>query len=111
MTQMGSLKVTSVGVVLRISFGGPPRWSKRATMPRGSSRDPSKNSEVELSISLRKFSSPKKIAGSAASFSKLYRNPSLLFILEAAARKRTGRCKIGSSYSHENIGRAKGALL
>src|SRR5437667_10099758 len=111
MNQMGSLKVTSVGVVLRISFVGPPRSSKRATMPRGSSRDRSKNSELELSISLKKISSPKKIASSAASFSKLHRNPSSLFILEAAARKRTGRCKIGSSYSQENIGTSKTAHL
>src|SRR6266550_1931573 len=111
MTRMGPLKVTSADVVLRISFGGPPGSSKRATMPPGSSRDPSKNSELQLSISRKKFSSPKKIASSAASFSKLHRNPSSLFILEAAAGKRTGRCKIGSSYSQENIGRAKTAHL
>jgi len=111
MTRMGSLKVTSADVVLKICFAGPPRSSKPVTMRRGSSRDPSKNSELELSISLKKFSFPKKIASLAASFSRHHRNQLSLFILEAAARKRTGRCKIGSSYFQQNIGTSKSAVL
>ena len=40
-----------------------------------------------------------RIVSSLKSFSGVHRNRLSRFILEAAARKRTGRCKIGSSYS------------
>ena len=70
MIRIESSKAIFAGVASKTLFAGPPRSSKRADMPRGSLRDPSKNSELELSILLKKFSSPKKIASSAAQFLK-----------------------------------------
>src|SRR6266542_1043603 len=104
MIRIASLKTISAGVVLKICFAGPARSSKRAAMPPGNERDRLKSLGLELPISPKEFFSPKKIVSSPRNFSGIYRDRLSLFIQEVAARKRTGRLKIGSSYSQATAG-------
>src|SRR5215469_8878362 len=98
MIQIESLKTTCAAVALKICFADRPRSSKKPAMPPASLRDRLKRWASELSISLKKFSSQLKIDNSPAIFSGFYSSQPSPFIQEAAAKKRTGRWKIGSRY-------------
>jgi len=96
---------------VRNLLGGPAKIVEAGGHAASQLARPIEELGIRVADLAEKSSSPKKIASSAASSFRLHRNRSSPFILEVAARTRTGRCKIGSGYSQESIGTSKSALL
>src|SRR5213593_2681613 len=101
MIQIESLKTTCAVVASKICFVDHRGSSRKLVMRPASLRGRSKRWVSELPISLKKFSPQQKIDSLPAIFFGLCSSRSSRFIQEAAARKKTGRWKIGPRYFQE----------